>query len=165
MKPEDKLLLLQDLSARLPYRLKGKCEIDASYDTSFDTIFQLHKFDAVLEGIKGDLLFVTPLIEDKDEQEFANEEVADGIDILDFKLYLRPMSSMPEEEREFLNRMALENSLKCIEEEDPQKVFLLRVKHDAEELSYLYKHQYDVNGLIPKGLAIEVTEDNNPFKN
>ena len=100
MTPEKKQLLLVDLCARLPYELKGKCEIDASYDTSFDTIYQLHKFDAILEGIKGDLLFVTPLIEDKDEQEFANEEVADGIDILDFKPYLRPMSSMTEEEKE-----------------------------------------------------------------
>ena len=80
------------------------------------------------------------------------------------KPYLRPISSMPEEEREFLNKMALENSLKCIEEEDPQKVFLLRIKHDAEELAYLYEHHYDVNGLIPSGHAIEVTEDNNPFK-
>ena len=80
------------------------------------------------------------------------------------KPYLRPISSMPEEEREFLNKMALENSLKCIEEEDPQKVFLLRIKHDAEELAYLYEHHYDVNGLIPSGHAIEVTEDNNPYK-
>ena len=73
------------------------------------------------------------------------------------------MSTMPEEEREFLNKMALENSLKCIEEEDPQKVFLLRIKHDAEELAYLYGHHYDVLGLIPAGLAIS-TETFNPYK-
>ena len=82
----------------------------------------------------------------------------------DIKPYLRPMSSMTEEEREFLNRKALENSLKCIEEEDPQKVFLLRVKQDVEELAYLYEHHYDVNGLIPIDCAIEVTEENNPYK-
>lgn len=80
------------------------------------------------------------------------------------KPYLRPMSSMTEEEREFLNRKALENSLKCIEEEDPQKVFFLRVKQDVEELAYLYEHHYDVFGFIPMGAAIEVTEKNNPYK-
>ena len=32
-----KELLLKDLCARLPYGVIGQCEIDASYDTSFDT--------------------------------------------------------------------------------------------------------------------------------
>lgn len=64
---EDKELLLKDLYARTPYEVVGKCEIDASYDTSFDTKFQTHKFDAVLYGVKEDLLSVTPLIEDIDE--------------------------------------------------------------------------------------------------
>ena len=68
MTQENKEFLLKDLCARIPYNVVGKCEIDASYDTSFDTIFQTHKFNAVLYGIKEDLLFVTPLIEDNDEQ-------------------------------------------------------------------------------------------------
>lgn len=75
MTREDKDLLFQDISARLPYGLKGKCEIDASYDTSFDIIFQLHKFDAILEGIKEGLLFATPLIEDKHVKIFLYEEI------------------------------------------------------------------------------------------
>ena len=70
----------------------GRCEIDASYDTSFDTIFQIHKFDAEIYGIKEDLLLVNPLIEDNDEQTFAEEEVADGVAILDFTPYLFPLS-------------------------------------------------------------------------
>ena len=148
MIPKDKDLLLKDICARLPYGLKGKCEIDASYDTSFDTIFQIHKFDVILEGIKGDLLFVTPLIEDKDEQEFANEEVADGIDILDFKPYLRPMSSMTEEEkidyRAFFNYDGVE--------------------YPEEYIDWLNANHFDYRGLIEKGLAIAVTEDNNPYK-
>ena len=98
---EDKELLLKDLCSRLPYEVIGKCELDTSYDTSFDTIFQTHKFDAVIYGLKEELLFVTPLIEDMDEQEFANEEVADGVDILDFIPYLFPLSSMTEEQTMF----------------------------------------------------------------
>ena len=90
-----KELLLKDLCARLPYGVIGKCEIDASYDTPFETKLQTHGFNAEVYGIpEEDLLFVTPLIEDQDLQEFANEEVANGIDILDFKPYLFPLSSM-----------------------------------------------------------------------
>ena len=103
MTQEYKELLLKDISGRLNYDVIGQCEIDASYDTSFNTIFQTHKFNAVVYGLKADLLFITPLIEDMDEQEFANEEVADGIDILDFKPYLFPLSSMTKEMLEELN--------------------------------------------------------------
>ena len=170
MTREEKDLVLHDLCARLPYRLKGKCEIDASYDTSFDTVFQLHKFDAVLEGIKGGLLFVTPLIEDKDEQEFANEEVADGIDIFDFKPYLRPMSSMTEEEKkeyieyagyeieESVNGRHYEYYLKdlCGTPDNPSV--------NADGVDWLNKNMFDYRGLIPKDIAIKVTEENNPYK-
>lgn len=31
-------------------------------------------------------------------------------------------------------------------------------------INYLYSIHIDINGMIPKGLAIEVTEDNNPYK-
>lgn len=96
MKNKNKELLLKDICSRLPYGVKGQCELDASYDTSFETISQTHKFNAIVYGLKADLLFVTPLIEDKDEQEFADEEVADGVNILDFKPYLFPLSSMTE---------------------------------------------------------------------
>ena len=78
--------------------------------------------------------------------------------------YLRPMSSMPEEEFEYLTKLGVENSLKCIEIDDPKESFSLATKFCVEQLGYLYEHHYDVNGLIPSGLAIEVTEDNNPYK-
>lgn len=91
----NKELLLKDLCARLPYGVIGKCEIDASYDTPFETKLQTHRFNAEVYGLPEEgLLFVTPLIEDQDLQEFANEEVANGVDILDFKPYLFPLSSM-----------------------------------------------------------------------
>jgi len=163
MKAEDKDLLLKDLCARFPYGLKGKCEIDASYDTSFDTIYQLHKFDAILEGIKGDLLFVTPLIEDKDEQEFANEEVAEGIDILDFKPYLRQMSSMTEEEKEEYDSFLFDN----LEREDvigyEDKAFGIDVimrYRSLDVVQWLLEHHFDFNGLIDvHNLALEAPKD------
>lgn len=147
-KRKDKELLLQDLCARLPYNV---CINDCGTPHRLVNI--------CWDGIK----FVVNCSPFGTGHGRIGTPLFDG-DVCRVKPYLRPMSSMPEEEREFLNRMALENDLKCIEEEDPQKVFLLRIKHDAEELAYLYEHHYDVNGLIPSGHAIEVTEDNNPYK-
>ena len=140
MTQEDKKLLLQDLCARLPYGVKGKCELDASYDTSFDTIFQTHKFNAEVYGIKEDSLFVYPLIEDSDEQTFAEEEVANGIDILDFKPYLFPMSSMTEEQQANLTK------------------FVANGIHGENILYDWYnKNHFDYRGLIPMDLAIDAT--------
>lgn len=152
MKQEHKELLLRDLCARLPYEVVGQCELDASYDTSFDTILQTHKFDAVVYGLKTDSLFVYPLIENKDEQEFANEEVANGIDILDFKPYLFPLSSMTEEQWE-----------------DYQKIRLIDWVHGDINgtfinagliVDWLNAHHFDYRGLIEKGLAIDATGTN-----
>lgn len=179
MKPEDKELLLKDLGARLSYGLKGKCEIDASYDTSFDTIFQLHKFDAILEGIKEGLLFVTPLIEDKDEQEFANEEVADGIDILDFKPYLRPLSSMVEEEArdiailhgnepvDILSIKVTDEYINILLDDGVCGTYTETIWYDdiissIKCFDYLNKKMFDYRRLIPKGLAIS-TKEFNPY--
>ena len=143
MTQEDKELLLKDLCARLPYEVVGKCEIDASYDTSFDTKFQTHIFDAMVYGLKEDLLLVNPLIEDRDEQEFANEEVADGVDILDFKPYLFPMSSMTEEQQINLTKF-VENG-----------IYGENILYD-----WYNKNHFDYRGLIEKGLAIDATELN-----
>ena len=143
MTQEDKELLLKDLCARIPYEVVGKCELDASYDTSFDTIFQTHKFDAVVYGFKADSLFVYPLIEDRDEQEFANEEVANGIDILDFKPYLFPFSSMTEEQKEEYSNLNFYES-GCF-------------PRNEEALDYLIKNHFDYRYLIDKGLAIDAT--------
>ena len=145
MTQEDKELLLKDLCARLPYGVIGQCEIDASYDTPFVTIPQTHRFNAVVYGLleEGSLL-VTPLIEDQDVQEFANEEVADGVDILDFTPYLFPLSSMTEEQKKELNNVLefqyySDDSCMC------------------ESTDWLNANHFDYRGLIEKLLAIDAT--------
>ena len=127
--------LLKDICARLPYGIIGQCEIDASYDTSFETKPQTHKFNAVVYGLLEEgLLLVTPLIEDQDVQEFANEEVSDGVDILDFKPYLFPLSNMTEEQKK-----------ECL------KITFI------EATDWLNANHLDYRGLIEKGLAIDAT--------
>ena len=145
MTQENKDLLFKDLCARLPYGVIGKCEIDASYDTPFDTIFQTHKFDAVLYSLKEDLLFVTPLIEDNDEQTFAEEEVADGVDILDFTPYLFPMSSMTEEEKLMYEGLMIGTD---------------NISYMLDVVDWLNKNHFDYRGLIEKSLALDATRLN-----
>ena len=166
MTQEYEELLLKDLCARLPYGVIGKCEIDASYDTSFDTIFQTHKFDAVVYGLKEDLLFVTPMIEDMDEQNFAEEEVADGVDISDFKPYLFPLSSMTDKQAKEIQEIVGNPDNACIiRKTDGLELWLDSIDTDPtiwvdtifEIQDYLNKNHFDYRDLIKKGLAIDAT--------
>ena len=62
------------------------------------------------------------------------------------KPYLRPMSSMIEKEREeFFEKWGLDG-------------------WNIDTFDWLNTHYFDYRGLIKKGLAIEVTKDNNPYK-
>ena len=152
MTQENKEFLLKDLCARLPYGVKGKCELDASYDTSFDTVFQTHKFNAEVYGIKEDLLLVTPLIEDNDEQTYAEEEVADGVSILDFTPYLFPLSSMTDEEWEDYQKIRMIDWV----DGDINGTFI----NAGSIVDWLNAHHFDYRGLIEKGLAIDATNLN-----
>ena len=149
MTRENQEFLRKDLCARIPYGVIGKCELDASYDTSLDTIFQTHKFDAVVYGLTEDVLLVHPLIEDRDEEEFANEEVAKGIDILDFKPYLFPLSSMTEEEWEDYQKIRMIDWVQG----DINGTFI----NAGSIVDWLNTHHFDYRGLIEKGLAIDAT--------
>ena len=60
------------------------------------------------------------------------------------RLYLRPMSSMTEEEKEDFRKFQLDYS---------------NITFD-----WLNAHHFDYRNLLERGLAIEVTEENNPYK-
>ena len=66
--------------------------------------------------------------------------------------FLRPMSSMTEEEKK-----EYDHRLECM--------FYDTMYDDAFAIDWLNAHHFDYRGLIDKGLAIEVTESNNPYKN
>lgn len=70
-------------------------------------------------------------------------EEEDGLEYI--KPYLRPMSSMTNVERQEYG-LVLCDELSII------------------GIDWLNTHHFDYRGLIEKGLAIEVTEDNNPYK-
>lgn len=70
------------------------------------------------------------------------------------KPYLRPMSSMTKEEYNEVGDL--------LKAEDPS--LNLNEVMATIEIDWLNAHHFDYRGLIPKGLAIEVTEENNPYK-
>jgi len=64
------------------------------------------------------------------------------------KPYLRPLSSMTEEEKKEYN---LTKALSIVD------------YPTLKSFDWLNAHHFDYRGLIPMGLAIEVTEENNPY--
>lgn len=157
MTQEEKSLLLQDLCARLPYHVRLKIWLkDGTTEEGF----------LDLEHNYGDVLRDTF---------YYNK-------IFDIKPYLRPMSSMTEEEKEDLLIMLLgKDGTKYFQvlsdgsidnndaaHQDLSNFNIHWVNFDGVNTSayidWLNSHHFDYRGLIKKGLAIKVTEDNNPYK-
>ena len=115
MTQEEKELLLKDLSARLPYG------IIASVRGSDEEFQHFHILGAKDDKVwvKNDILCV---------DDFDDVEVV--------KPYLRPMSSMTEEEKEEYRKKGFYWS----------------------DIDWLNEHHFDYRGLIEKGLAIEASE-------
>lgn len=151
MTQEDKDLLLIDLSTRLPYQPLCKkvdtedvfCECDAQLGYS-------------LRDLVDNKIIIKP--------------------------YLRPMSSMTEEEKEDLLITLLgKNDTKYFQvlpdgsidnndaaHQDLSNFNIHWINFDGINTStyidWLNAHHFDYRGLIPKGLAIPVTKENNPYK-
>lgn len=136
MEKELKELLLIDLCARLPYGVESDCVgeyVKIKYiDPHRSTVYISNLGKTKWESIE----VITP--------------------------YLRPMSSMTEEEKQEYHNL-------CYEEEREELEYgewVTRVYfHDTlESYDFLNSIHIDYRGLIEKGLAIEVTEENNPYK-
>lgn len=124
MTQEDKQLLLKDLCARLPYGVM--CHIKGD-DTN--TSRKLSRIE--VDELEGNLLdFWT------DREDYLSIQVY----LSDVKPYLRPMSSMTEEEKEELIKNFWGSHT---------------AKDTFEELSWYLSKHFDINELIPRGLAIE----------
>jgi len=136
MTQEEKELLLKDLSARLPYGVKVTTTNPAA------------EF-GVMSGIS---------IKGKISVETKDADIV--FECTEVKPYLRPMSSMTkEEEKEFVDI--------CTDIAKDRIHFVMDGSIDSnymlEKFDWLNKNHFDYRGLIPKRLAIAVTEENNPY--
>ena len=133
---EDKKLLIQDLSCRLPYGVK----------IQFNDIITS---PAILKGINKDFI----------ECDIAICELED------IKPYLFPLTEENiekaiNESNEFYSKII---SLDWDSDEETYKLnipkrLLLRSKIYSSVVNYFYKHHIDYNGLIEKDLAIDASE-------
>ena len=148
MVQEEIQLLLKDLSARLPYSTLCYCKWvkDAPNGTS-----------GCIQEVSTYLLDELTIIDNQDYE----------CQICEIKPYLRPMSSMTEEECDMVEEILGD---KCIFDfMSNGDIVLKQGQFSQNKLAKLYDYYNSINvdyrGLIEKGLAIAVTEESNPYKN
>ena len=144
MTQEDKMLLIKDLSARLPYAVT--VEHTSGFRGTLHDITVHHKYD------ENDNVYDAVCYTD-----FFGDE--DSIYIEYFKPYLFPISSMTEAQNDswrdaFMNDLAMSASINY-----PESEKCLVLSH-VKSLQWLYENHFDVNGLIDKSLAIDATNKN-----
>ena len=138
MTKEEKELLLKDLCARLPYEVK--CLV------SFD------------DGTKHIMTLKTGLPNSFGRWDFYNENCSGCSN--NFKPYLRPMSSMTEEEKKEISEL-IDAPIEI--DSDGDIIYLggysiIPCSDYQIYIDYLISHHFDFRGLIPMGLAIEAPE-------
>lgn len=142
-KEENKELLLQDLCARLPYGVK----------VSVNGGKEPWALKGMFDGEHTSMMLIL-------EPSFSSKDVSpktSNWQLSQCKPYLRPLSSMTEEEKnEYLN--TFKKSIIGTDEEDGRV-------WTVDSIDWLNKKMFDYRGLIPKGLAIAVTKENNPYEN
>lgn len=131
MTQEEKQLLLIDLCTRLPHKVRIKCDG--------------YPYGITVTGVVGDQIFHTPYF--IGGEIMINKHTVDTV-----RPYLRPMSSMTEEER---------NEYFDFRNQELQRVAFAEVGREsaiAEISDWLNARQFDYRGLIPMGLALEAKE-------
>lgn len=140
MKGKD--LLLQDISARLSYGVKVLNMAEGANEVC--------ELDSIMTSRKHkDKVFVSLTLPD--------DSVLTGIEMI--KPYLRPMSSMTEEEKREIYEWLVENDVDWF---DFSKLRLdeILISFDSSWLlvDWLNAHHFDYRGLIEKGLALAAPE-------
>jgi hypothetical protein len=155
MTQEDKELLLKYLCAILPYGVIVR-HADYLIDSDGNYTGQFWYKRGYLYNICRMDNMTTTIIESEGSDEEGYEHICD----LERSLpYLRPMSSMTEEElKEF-------RACHCVYDLHPDfQPMMCNLSNLTNMFNWLLSNHFDLLGLIAKGLAIEVTEENNPYE-
>ena len=145
MTQEDKRLLLKDLCGRLPYGVK------IHINSCVEGQNQMQLFDVNLEGETIGVgnekwaFRAIPIIDDEDETKVI-------------KPYLRPMSSMNENEENEWDKLMREPLLERIDKHTKLEDLMLLAKSQYDPTDWLLEHHFDFRGLIEMGLALEAPD-------
>ena len=141
MTNKDKELLLLDLCARLPHGVKVLYD---AFIGKFNNILVLHYYNGTdkVQNADGWIDFF---------------RTGKQIEIEKFKPFLRSLSSMTDDEK------ADFRSIGGVISYNPQHDHYAISAFSPEAYDWLNRNHFDYRNLIKKGLAIEVTEENNPY--
>ena len=139
MLQEDKELLLKDLSARLPYGIKVAIEYTKG---KYTHAYHLREIDNDTTSEKRQRVTVW---------NYGYYSSVISYPLIECRPYLRPMSSMTEEEYKEYQTLKMTDWV----EGDINGVFI----NAGTITDWLNAHHFDYRGLIPKGLAIEAPND------
>ena len=129
MTQKEKDLLLKDLSGRLPHGVK----VCARFNTG-------NRYTTNVTAISADRDYI------QTRQSVLHSYTSSSVE--DIRPYLRPMSSMTEEERNEYLSIKMQETVRVI---SPEAI--------SEIMDWLNAHHFDFRGLIEKGLALEAPED------
>ena len=135
MTQEEKDLVLTDICGRLPYDIKIKDEYGDYINVNLHNANIEHLIDRVVSGLD--------------------------------KMVLRPTSSMTQEEEDELCKLCTLSDCNVNADWECCGVEIIQTHPrygtyfatDYSALNWLNKNMFDYHGLIPKGLALEATED------
>lgn len=154
MTEERKQLLLKYLCMAQPYGVICKIHYSFNNETTFG------------EDIEAEADY--PIVRiDVQAQTVYVDLVYDWFCIDEIKPYLRLMSSMTKEERAEMGREIQKDRIEPygeIKNCGEDNLLLCTIRQSTNLQDWLLKNHFDFMGLIPKSLAIAVTEENNPYK-
>ena len=173
MTKKEKELLLKDLCARLPYNVKVAIdfqsyiawlpadeELDYPYRKHLNLVLDCNK--KTIEDISSEpnILYAYPCKERFQMLRGYTYQEDYGVPVKFIKPYLRPLSSMTEEE--FLeyhdikyNKVTYRHNYKRFDVGKFANVGIIPIE---DYLDWLNSHHFDYRGLIEKGLALEAPE-------
>lgn len=142
MTQEDKDLLLKNLCPRLPYGVKIlHTGWDYDSDTDFETV-------ETLIGIDDKFIYT---VWDK-----TGDREKHCLSVSNWKPYLRPMSSMTEEEKREYDSLC--DAMPTYRYEFGDIVEYVVLYDNFVSIDWLNAHHFDYRGIIERGLAIEAPE-------
>ena len=138
MTQEDKELLLTNLCARLPYGVI--CQFIWTYSN------ETTDGESVIAKEDDDIRSI-----DIHTKEIQANYYGEWVDLEHCKPYLRPLSSMTEEEYDqlYIDSRVKEDSIDILD----------ALANDMDAIDWLNAHHFDYRGLIEKGLALKAPED------
>ena len=135
MTAEDKELLIRDICARLPYGLKAKYYDPEAERTTWDEINDIYNSTS-----------------------YNHTEVGIGqygLNVVEVKPYLFPLSSMTEEQKEEYHYIV--NYISPDDTENWAEGEFIYTNQIEQLLHFYHTNHLDYRGLIPKDLALDAT--------